>query len=155
MHGFLYKLQSAISLIPRCISKLQICRCTPFCTLIWKFCRKLLLGVSNILFFEQADTLSRKVIVWKTYIVRLHCIMEPHNASRLPKLHFWTNLVKVVTFMCAWAGNIANAWLPYTNIWKCHNFNSKVYVLTHSECPCKPKYSQFPHELFLLFLLCV
>ena len=31
----------------------------------------------------------------------------------------------------AWAENIANAWLPYTNIWetsKAHNFNSKTWV---------------------------
>ena len=55
------------------------------------------------------------------------CILEPHNASRHPILLFYANQVKVVTYICAcdhayscntWVGNIANIWLPYTNIWE-------------------------------------
>ena len=37
-------------------------------------------------FFKQADTLSRKKMVQKTVVVQLHCIVEPHSASRLPIL---------------------------------------------------------------------
>ena len=60
------------------------------------------MSVRFFFFFQGDHTLSRKKkIVRKTHIVQLHCIAEPHNGSRLPILHFWINLVKVVTFMCA------------------------------------------------------
>ena len=55
------------------------------------------------------------------------CTVDPYNTTRLPILQFWANWVKVVTFLCAcghahshsaWGENIANIWLPYTNIWE-------------------------------------
>ena len=51
-------------------------------------------------------------------------IVEPCNATRLPILQF---CAEVVTYICArghayshstWVENIANIWLPYTNIWE-------------------------------------
>ena len=68
--------------------------------------------------FQGDHTLSRKKIVQKPPHNQAGCIVEPHNATRQPKLQFCQRLVKVVTLMCAWVENIANTWLPYTNIWE-------------------------------------
>ena len=81
-------------------------------------------------FFQGDHTLSKKN-VWKPRHSRAGCITEPYNASRQPVLQFWPNWVKVVTFLCAWAENIANAWLPiqtYGKTSKGRSFNSKVWI---------------------------
>ena len=62
----------------------------------------------------------------------------------------------------AWVENIANAWLPCTNMVKgsiqkreSKFFQVKSLVSIHSACPCKnyvPKYSQTPHELDYLII---
>ena len=46
-------------------------------------------SIFSFFLFKRADTLSRKKkIVRKTHIVQVHFIVEPHNASKLPILHF-------------------------------------------------------------------
>ena len=70
----------------------------------------------------MADTLSRKRIVQKTP----HSLGYIHSRyKQAPIVQFCANRVMVVTYMCArghaysrsaWAENIANAWLPYTNM---------------------------------------
>ena len=92
---------------------------------------------SQSFFLSRGPHIKQKKIVQKTHTVQLHCTVQPHNASRPPILHFRTNLVKVITCMCARprpsrstsAENITNAWLPYTNMGKhlkCDILNSKV-----------------------------
>ena len=62
---------------------------------------------------------KQEKVIQKPPHTHIGCTAKPYNASRLCVLQFESNLIKVVTFMCAhsaWVGNIANAWLPYKNI---------------------------------------
>ena len=77
-------------------------------------------------------------IVQKTHIVQLHCIVELQTGSlctpllsKVGKGHYVDVRAKLRPSRSMWVENIANASLPYTNIWetlKCHNFNSKAWI---------------------------
>ena len=88
---------------------------------------------AGFFFFSREPHTKQKKIVRKSphRSIVYTCIAEPYNATRLPIMQFCANRVKVVTYVCwtifflnnahsrnAWAENIANAWLPCTNIWE-------------------------------------
>ena len=96
---------------------------------------------------EGADTLSIKKNIRKTYIVHLHCIVEPYNASRLPILQFWLYRVKLVMsclYACVGGKHCKCMASLYEHMGKTSkgcNFNFKAWikslVSTYSACPCK------------------
>ena len=98
----------------------------------------------------------------------IQCKHTPYGAvlSKSDKgshVHMCACMTGIPRFVCsAWVENIANAWLPCTNIWenliKGVNQTSpwSSLVLIHSACPYKnyaPKCSQFPHKLVCFFYL--
>ena len=47
------------------------------------------------------------------------CIVQPYNEADALNIAILSKLGKGRhVHMCAWAENIANVWLPYTNIWE-------------------------------------
>ena len=82
--------------------------------------------------FKATRTLSRKTkICPKPPYNRAGCIVEPYNASRQPKFQFCQKLVKVVTFMCAWAETLQTHGFPvqtYGETSKGHNFKCKTWI---------------------------
>ena len=82
-----------------------------------------------LFFFKATRTLSRKKNCPKPPYNRAGCIAEPYNASRQPKFQFCQKVGKGRQVYVRVGRNIANAWLPCTNIWetsKGRNFISKA-----------------------------
>ena len=140
---------------PKRDTVMVFCRASQYTHIIWLIactCGRFWRNPACFFFIQRSRHTKHKITVRKTYIVHLHWISEPYNASRQPKHQFWLKWVKIVTFMYArsHAPHVARGrktlqmhGFPIQTCGetsKHHNFNSKVWIkiLLHQISRCDP-----------------